>query len=192
MATSREFLELGDQWLITYSHIISNTPITTLFIIGHCLESYCKAVILKNNPEANILKYGHDIESMIIEIKSTTGVLKDVLFYPNVEKRFMTSCPIPFTDTLMSDEEYLHFVPNQELYWVAKFQKDIKYLGTTGNKMPTQYGVMVMSRNPHWIPILKELRNYIKDNHEESFEISRFLSGTNSPEFAYEYIKLIC
>jgi len=130
---------------------------------------------------------------MITEIKNDIGILNGVVFYPNIESRFMTGGPIPFTDTLMSDAEYLHFVPNQELYWVAKFQKDIKYLGTTGKKMPTQYSVIVMERNPYWIPIIRELREYIKDApNTESFQITSFISRTSGPQFAQEYLRLIC
>ena len=192
MATSREFLELGDQWLITYAHIISDTPITTLFIIGHCLESYCKAALLKNDSKADVFKFGHDIESMIIEIKNVTTILKEVRFYPNVEPRFMTGGLIPFTDTLMSDEEYLHFISNQELYWVAKFQKEIKYFGTSGKKVPMQYSVTVIARNPHWVAILKEIRDYIKDDSTEgSFEMSRFINSIDSPKFAVDFIRMI-
>jgi hypothetical protein len=195
MATHHEFRDLGDQWLISYACTISNMPVPTLFVIGHCLEAYCKAAILKNNPSVDIFdrKYGHDIEAMITEIKNDIGILNGVVFYPNVESRFMTGGLIPFTDTLMSDAEYLHFVPNQELYWVAKFQKDIKYLGTTGKKMPTQYSVLVMERNPYWIPIIRELREYIKDTpNTETFQITSFFSRSNAPQFAHEYLRLIC
>jgi hypothetical protein len=195
MATDREFKDLGDQWLISYACTISNTPIPTLFVIGHCLEAYCKAAILKNNPTANIFdkKYGHDIEAMLVEIKKDISILSNVTFYPNVETRFMTGGPIPFTDEIMSDIEYLHFVSNQELYWVAKFQKDVKYLGTSGKKMPTQYSVLVMERNPYWIPIIKELRDYIKDSMPgESLHISKFLSEENKNHFAYSFINAIC
>ncbi|PZO38333.1 MAG: hypothetical protein DCF19_16780 [Pseudanabaena frigida] len=193
MATHHEFRDLGDQWLISYACTIANMPIPTLFIVGHCLEAYCKAAILKNNPSVNIFRYGHDIETMINDIKRDIGILNGVMFYPDVESRFMTGGLIPFTDTLMSDIEYLHFVPNQELYWVAKFQKDIKYLGTTGRRMPTQYSILVMERNPYWLPIMRELRGYIQDTrNEESFHMASFLSRPNSPPFALEYLRQIC
>jgi len=172
MATYHEFRDLGDQWLISYACTISNMPIPTLFIVGHCLEAYCKAAVLKNNPSVNIFRYGHEIETMINDIKRDIGILSGIMFYPNVESRFMTGGLIPFTDSLMSDIEYLHFVPNQELYWVAKFQKDIKYLGTTGRRMPT---------------------HYIQDTPNiESFHMSSFLSRPNSPLFALEYLRQIC
>jgi hypothetical protein len=188
-------MSLGDQWLISYACTISSMPVPTLFIIGHCLEAYCKAAILKNNPTVDILakQYGHDIEAMINEIKKDIGILNNVVFLPHVENRFMTGGPIPFTDSLMSDVEYLHFVPNQELYWVAKFQKEIKYLGTTGKSMPTQYSVTVMERNPYWVPIIKELRMYLKNSPEpESFQMNFYLSRNNVPEFAREYLNQIC
>ena len=193
MATYHEFRDLGDQWLISYACTISNMPIPTLFIVGHCLEAYCKAAVLKNNPSVNIFRYGHEIETMINDIKRDIGILSGIMFYPNVESRFMTGGLITFTDSLMSDIEYLHFVPNQELYWVAKFQKDIKYLGTTGRRMPTQYSVLVMERNPYWLPIMRELRGYIQDTPNiESFHMSSFLSRPKSPLFALEYLRQIC
>jgi hypothetical protein len=193
MATHHEFINLGDQWLISYACTIANMPIPTLFIVGHCLEAYCKAAILKNNPSVNIFRYGHEIETMINDTKRDISILNGIMFYPNVESRFMTGGLIPFTDSLMSDIEYLHFVPNQELYWVAKFQKDIKYLGTTGRRMPTEYSVVVMERNPYWLPIMRELRGYIQDTtNVESFHMSSFLSRPNSPPFALEYLRQIC
>jgi hypothetical protein len=65
-------------------------PIPTLFIVGHCLEAYCKAAVLKNNPSVNIFRYGHEIETMINDIKRDIGILSGIMFYPNVESRFMT------------------------------------------------------------------------------------------------------
>jgi hypothetical protein len=147
------------------------------------------------SPSIDILKkqYGHDIESMIGEIQRNIGILSSVEFLPNVESRFMTGGPIPFTADLMSDAEYLHFVPNQELYWVAKFQKDIKYLGTSGKKMPTQFSVFVMERNPYWIPILRELRDYVKDTSDAgNFQVKTFFGRSNVPPDVREYLALIC
>ncbi len=37
--TYQEFFDLGDQWLIAYAGSSANTPIPTLFMIGHCLEA---------------------------------------------------------------------------------------------------------------------------------------------------------
>lgn len=65
MPNHHEFLELGDEWLISYSHIIWNNPATTLFTIGHSLEAYCKGVLLKYDPTINIRSYSHDIQKML-------------------------------------------------------------------------------------------------------------------------------
>jgi hypothetical protein len=195
MANHFEFLNLGDQWLISYASTISNMPIPTLFIIGHCLEAYCKAAILKHNPSINIYekKYGHNIENMLLQIKAEIGIIQYIQFYPNVESRFMTGGPIPLTDALMSDPEYLHYVPNQELYWVAKFQKDIKYFGTSGKYMPTQYGVTVMERNIYWVQLLRDLRSYIVHAPEiQSPQMQIHLNHNNPPLYVREYLHLIC
>ncbi len=194
MATYQEYRELGDQWLITYACTISGMPAPTLFIIGHSLEAYCKSAILKKKNTANLLSkpYNHSIESMIQEIKREIGILQDIEFLPNVDKKFMTGGPPILSEELMRDKEYLHYISNQELYWVAKYQKDIKYLGTSGKPMPTQYSIMVMERNPYWISIFKELRNFIMDNSNVSMYMESFLNSKTSPMFAVEYLKWIC
>jgi hypothetical protein len=192
MATYQEFRELGDQWLISYACTISNMPAPTLFIVGHCLEAYCKAALLKNNPSINVTKFSHEIEDMIEEIKRDIGIMTGLSFYSDVENRFMTGGLVPFSDTLMSDSEYIHYVANQELYWVSKFQKDIKYLGTSGKKMPTQYSILVMERNPYWISIMKEIRSYLLDTPDNSFQMGLFFRRNNAPDFAIEYLKQIC
>ncbi len=189
MATYQEFRELGDQWLISYACNIANTPAQTLFVIGHCLEAYCKSAILKNDSSINIAdrKYGHNIEFMIGEIKRDIGLFSALHFHQDVESKFMTGGPIPIA--LSADPHYEHYVVNQELYWVAKFQKDIKYLGTTGGKMPTQYGIMVMNRNPYWLPILKEINNYISDLPPFNFSVDVFLRDGNIPEIFKSYVR---
>lgn len=191
MATYFEFRELGDQWLIFYACAISRMPIPTLFTIGHCLEAYCKSAILKTDPKANVIQYGHDIESMISKIQQDSGLLTHVTLKPNVEKRFMTGRPIPFTNELMSDLEYIHYVENQELYWVSKFQKEIKYLGTNDRRMPTQFSLVVMERNPYWIPTLKELRGFLMENSNTSMYMDNFLKNS-SIEYAVQYLRQIC
>jgi hypothetical protein len=195
MPSHNEFNDLGDQWLVAYACTNSNMPIPTLFTIGHCLEAYCKSALLKHDPKLKLTgrNYGHNIESMVSEIKTKIGILKSVFFMPNVEARFMTGGPIPLTDALMSDAEYLHYVPNQELYWTAKFQKELKYIGTSGNGMPVQFGILVMERNPYWVPLLKELRSYLRNGEVyETPTMQSFLSSANYPQFAREFVQRVC
>jgi hypothetical protein len=189
MATYQEFRELGDQWLISYACNIANTPAQTLFVVGHCLEAYCKAAILKNDSTVNIAdkKYGHNIGFMIGEIQRDIGILTSLSFRPGVESKFMTGGPIPIG--LSADPDYAHYVANQELYWVAKFQKDIKYLGTTGGKMPTQYSIMVMNRNSYWLPIIKEINRYISDQPPFNFSVDVFLRDRNIPDAFKIYVR---
>lgn len=192
--TWQEFCEVGDQWLVSYLFSTSLAPAPTLFAVGHCLEAYCKAVILKDDPTVNIYqkRYGHNIEDMIIEIKGKTGLLKAVEFLPSVESKFMTGGPIPFSDTLMSDSAYVHYVANQELYWVSKFQKDLKYIGTSGERMPSQFSFVVMERNPYWIPILNEMRSFLRRGEpNETLHISSIAMRGALPAETKSYLEAI-
>jgi hypothetical protein len=195
IGTSTELLtfsELADQWLIAYACTFSSMPLPTLFIVGHCLEAFCKSAILKNDPSINVSggKYGHDVEFMLTEIKSKCGILSSVSFLPDVESRFMTGGLIPMS--LTSDPSYLHYIANQELYWTAKYQKELKYLGTPGRNMPVQYAVLVMERNPYWIPILKELRQYVRSGLTgESQTILTFRAKANVMPAAMQFVNAV-
>ena len=192
MPNSSEFAELADQWLIAYACSVSGQPTPTLFIIGHCLEAFCKSALLKNNPSLNIYgrNYGHDIEAMIGEIKRDIGMLPAIHFLPTVESKFMTGGLVTLQQT--SDPEYQHYIENQELYWTAKFQKELKYIGTSGKGMPAQFAILVMERNPYWIPIIKELRSYVVDpTVGQSFTMQSYLRRTDLPAFVIKYLEAI-
>ena len=191
MGNHLDFLELADQWLITYSTNISNMPAPTLFIIGHCFEAYCKSAIAKHDESIDLhKKFGHKIEDMINYLKDNVGLMK----YLNIEQgieNFMTNGPVPLS--LPPDQQiiYNNYIENQELYWVMKFLKDLKYIGTKGKTMPTQYSILVMERNPYWINILKEIRDYIcKNENPYNLSINNFSERQNI-EFAKEYINKI-
>ena len=194
MSAHDDYLDLADQWLVQYACVISRMPIPTLFTIGHRLEAYCKAALLKSSPDRPVFTKGegHHIEGFISRIQAETGLLRQLSFFPEVENRFMTGGLIPLTESLSSEPIYRHYLENQELYWIAKFQQELKYLGTPGKRMPSQFSVLVMARNPYWIPILGELRKYVaKEFPQEGLTAQRFLR-CDAPDFAKEYVANVC
>lgn len=185
------FCELGDQWLIVYANSLTFPSPVTLFMVGHCLESYCKSALLRIDPFRNVVGFGHNIERMLNTLKDEANLLQDISFHPDVENSYMTGGLIPVSET--DNPEYTHYIQNQELYWTAKFQKELKYLGTPGKRMPTEYALFVMNRNPYWIPVLGELRSFTRDGFEnESMPIISYRSQSNPEMFERQFVDSIC
>lgn len=160
--SGHNFFELADQWLAAYAMNFSNAPAPTLFILGHCIESYCKAALL-TQPEAEVAsgkRYGHDVGGMLLELQDRQNILQGYRLNNATSDKYLFMSPVPFEET--SNPEFQHFIANQELYWVANFQKNLKYLGTPGRDMPSQFSLVVMGRNPYWIPFLRELRHFCR------------------------------
>lgn len=152
---SMDFLLLADQWLIHYASITSKTPIPTLFAVGHALELYAKAAILKNDQGINVYKEGHDIWSLIVKLKTDYNILETYDIRERVLSQFLNG-NIAYYESDSSDAE--NYRMNMEFYWVASLLKDIKYLGTYCRSISNGYFLVVKERNPYWIPILRELR----------------------------------
>ncbi len=178
-----DFLILADQWLVHYASTTSNTPIPTLFAVGHALELYLKAALLKCDKEFNVRKRGHDILPMISILKNDYNVLKSLDVNDHIMDHYLNGSIELFESDSSDAENYRN---NIEFYWVARLLKDIKYLGTYCESIKNGYFLVVKARNPYWIPIIRELRQIsipdIKISHNYS------ISNNNKVD---EYIKSI-
>lgn len=149
---------LGDQFLVLYSQVASNTPAATLFNVGHAAELYLKAVAIRTNPTARPSSFNHGVASLLRMVQSQ-GLLTNYQMNDQFRDRFMGVCPHPIE--LMQDADYCSYIANQELYWVAYYLADLKYLGTEHKRAPDIFGLTVMCCNPYWIPFFSELRGHL-------------------------------
>ena len=154
------FARLGDEFVISYSRLTGQTPAATVFNIGHGIELYLKAVILKLEPETDVLTYRHDVGKLLSDINSLEpGLLKDF----QLNSRFYTK----FIDKKIGenidydDPDYAEFLTHQELYWVAKYLMHIKYLGTPRTRLPESYVFYSTPCSQYWIAFLKEIRSFL-------------------------------
>ena len=193
----QRFAELGDQFLIGYSKLDGGTPAVTLFNVGHAVELYLKALLLKDDPQCDVgKKYGHQVDKMILDLApSHQSALSAYLLRSSVYQKFMHQL-VPAIET--ADPDYEHYVLNQEMYWVARYLADLKYLGSKHKKMPDTYAVFCVPCNPYWLnfflamrtelgwPILgmwsDPIRNFLGRNHTNSVS-TNFLShfSTSGP-----------
>jgi hypothetical protein len=154
------FARLGDEFIISYSKLTGQTPAATVFNIGHAVELYLKAIILKLKPDSNVLKFGHDVGRLLKKINSLES---ELLVNFQLDERFYAK----FIDKKIgqeidhNDTKYSHFLVHQELYWVAKYLVHIKYLGTPKTKLPESYVFYCTPCSQYWIAILKEIRKFL-------------------------------
>ena len=158
MAHWQQFAMVADEFLLAYSQIRSNTPAATLFNIGHAAELYLKAAALKLDPTKAAKTYGHGLVGLL-DLLHANGQLRHFNVKESIRDRIMKQWPRPVS--ALADPDFQEYTQNQELYWVAYYLADVKYLGSEHVRAPAQFGLMVMARNPYWVPFFKELRLYL-------------------------------
>lgn len=151
---------LGDEFIIAYSRLDGQTVPVTLFTIGHAVELYLKATILKLDPNIDILKLGHRVDKLIEKVKDLEPTL--LVRYnlrESVYDKFMNGKLITVEQS--TDPDYEHYIINQELYWISKYLMDLKYLGSIHKTIPNTFGIFIRACNPYWIEFFKELRIFL-------------------------------
>lgn len=149
---------VADEFLLAYSQVHTNTPAATLFTIGHAAELYLKAAALKLDPTRAAKSYGHGLVGLL-DMLHTNGQLNQFTVRESIRDNIMTKWPHPAS--MFSDPDFLEYTQHQELYWVAYYLADVKYLGSEHVRAPDQFGLMVMPRNPYWVSFFKEIRLYL-------------------------------
>ena len=157
---------VGDEFLLVYSQIETNTGAATLFTIGHAAELYLKAVALKLDPTKAAKSYKHGLAGLL-DLMHSNGLLTSYTVKESIRDSIMHKWPHPIE--VMSNPNFSEYTANQELYWIAYYLADLKYLGSEHMRAPEQYGLMVMTRNPYWLPFFKELRQFLAWPSDGSF-----------------------
>jgi len=152
----QSFAMLGDEFIVAYASMSAITPAATLFVVGHAVELYLKALLLKDDPSCNVTKYSHKVDRMLAALVRNGHPNIAMYDLPNIDVNKWMHRPIPIGET--SDPEYDSYVRNQELYWVAKYLPDLKYLGTMHKTMPNQFAVPCWPCNPYWAQFFAAVR----------------------------------
>jgi hypothetical protein len=175
---SEHFAMLGDQFLISYALQTHVVVPAQLFLVGHAAELYLKAVLLSVEPDIPASKRGHNVGSMLKLMQALPEpLLKGYVLRPAVFQNYMGGGLVPMS--AMTDPDYLHYIANQELYWISMYLADIKYLGTEHKTLPNAYGVFVRCANPYWVPFFREMRAHLCWPRENSWldHVGTFLAG---------------
>ena len=162
----QKLAEIGDQFLILYSQSIASTPAATLFSIGHAAELYLKAAAVYIDPSKSGKNYRHSLPELL-KLMHSNGLL--ISYKINDEIRDSIMLRSPHTIDILSNSNYLEYISNQELYWVAYYLSDLKYLGSEHIRAPELFNILVMTRNPYWIPFFKEIQAFLNWPSVNSF-----------------------
>jgi hypothetical protein len=153
------FAALADDFLIAYAEQSGAATPAMLFTVGHAVELYLKAALVAQNANTDPKKSRHRVDDMLKTVQGwTPPLLAGYVLRASVPPKFMAG-PVPVAMT--ADPDYGHYVAHQELYWVANFLADLKYLGASHVKLPLTYAVSAMSRNPVWLLVLIRFRGHL-------------------------------
>lgn len=158
MATWQNLASLGDQFLLLYAQSTTNTPAATLFTVGHAAELYLKAFALHVDPSKLPSSYKHGVAGLL-DLAHSKGLLRGYEVHLKIRDNIMSKWPHPIE--MMNDPNFQAYTQHQELYWVAYYLADVKYLGSEHLRAPESFGIMVMARNTYWVPFFYELRQYL-------------------------------
>ena len=159
MADWDDFLWPADQWFVAYA-TAPPAPAVTLFAIGHTVELYLKAAFMKQTgDEQQAMAFNHKIKRLWDTLKAN-----DPAFMPSYELRDVVynSDFAKFHGKNLSHDTWMHFIKNQELYWIAKHLADLKYIGVRLKTIEHPGWLGMEHPNDYWIAFLKELRGYLQ------------------------------
>ena len=186
------FLPAADEWIINYSLICPEGLISVkLFSIGHALELYLKAAYTKitgNIDQAIGLR--HDLPKIWKDCQK-----EDPAFLPGYELRQSV-----LDQDLLHGEVYSnldkddrkHFSQNRELYVVAKYLADLKYLGAPLKNVKGAFALAIVFPNPKWVELFKELRAYLGHPEEGKLDIiQHHIEEGKLPPTSVEFLRQI-
>ena len=183
------FLSAADEWFIAYAlpPVLMDVK---FFAIGHTVEMYLKAANTKITGDIKrAMKFGHQIKAIWDDCKA-----KDSAFMPQYEIRDdiynMDLVPSPYKG--LNKEDTIHLGNNYELYIIAKYLPDLKYLGAPPRKMKTGAGLYLLYPNSYWIYFLKDMRRYLGHPEEGRMDkISFHIEHSTLPPETVRFLKML-
>jgi hypothetical protein len=183
------YLRTADEWIVNYSLPILNLTSVKLFSVGHALELYLKASIAKLTGDVDAaVNFGHDIPAIWERCKQL-----DSSFLPAFElrKTILARDLLDHGDySQLEKYDLLHFLRHQELYVVAKYLADLKYLGAPLKKIKGAYAIAVFFPNPEWPTLFASLRRHLGHPEEGKLDVIQYhIEESALPPFSIQFLK---
>lgn len=154
----------GDQWFITYAcqspFPLQNIAWTALQL---SVELYLKAKLVKETGATKeAFKFGHNIEGILRKCQEVDPsflpsfhIKRDIL---QVGKELFRHIGPDFRCKKLTDSQNTEVKAQLELYVLAHFGADLKYLGAPLKTQDGQFCIGFSTHNPMWINFFKEAR----------------------------------
>jgi len=183
------FLWAADEWFITYS-LPPPLMHVKFFAIGHTVELYLKAANTKITGDIErTIGFGHKVKAIWDNCKA-----KDSAFMPQYKIRddiYNRDLQLsPFKG--LNAKDTIHLGNNYELYIIAKYLPDLKYLGAPPKikTMKGDAGLYLIYYNGYWINFLKDMRRYLGHPEEGRRDtISFHIDRSTMPPEAVRFLK---
>lgn len=134
-------MDSGDAFLISYA-VLPPIPEVTLFLVGHAVELYLKAVLTKQTRNIDeTIKFGHSVGDLLMECQKN-----EASFMPEINCK-----------KLKTEEEYRS--RHHELYTIIENLADLKYIDTTKKKGGFPFAFVFP--NSYWIDFFRKIRIYL-------------------------------
>ena len=157
------FADLADQFLVAYVSVsVFEASTAALFNVGHAVELYLKAAHCAHAADARVESYGHDVQRLLNDLRSKEPeLLAEYALRPGAIRKYVTCADLPAAAAV--DPDYLHFNQNRELYWIATFLAETKYLfASPGKRLKGRdFVVFIFGLNEYWLPFFRQLRAYL-------------------------------
>lgn len=189
---SLAFVDVGDQFLITYACASHAGMAACLFNVGHAVELYLKAVILKAQPHTDVSKYGHNIKRLLTDVQAAVpSILPNYTLRSSAADKWLLNPVGP--NGFGIDPDYDHYIYNIELYWISRFLVDTKYLFASHKAIKGSFLIFFTARNEYWQPFFREIRSYL-GLPDPTRHYDRLVEAVNNPAIpraAREYLSKV-
>jgi hypothetical protein len=183
------FLWAADEWFITYSL----PPVlihVKFFAIGHTVELYLKAANTKITGDIDrAIRFGHQVKAIWDDCKAKdSAFMEEYEIRDDIYDRDLLTRPYEG----LNEENRIHLGNNYELYIIAKYLPDLKYLGAPPKTMKGQAGLALIYPNTYWIGFLKDMRRYLGHPEEGRMDIISFhIDNSTMPPETVHFLKML-
>jgi HEPN domain-containing protein len=181
----QSFVWLADEFLISYA-CAPNAGKAALFNIGHAVELYLKAVLVKANSKKDVSDYGHNIEELLTVVQSSHAPLLSRYVLKKGAFKWLHNTIAPEGH----DADYEHYRNHQELYWLSRYLVDTKYLFASHRQIKGSFALIYCSLNEYWQPFFREIRQHLGIPNSESGPDVLAIAARDSetPPYARKYL----
>lgn len=188
----KSFVDVGNQFLISYACAPHAGMAAGLFNVGHAVELYLKATILKVRPNTDASSYGHRIERLLKDVQAAAPLLlSNYTVRPEAADKWLLNPVGPRASGV--DPDYDHYIQNNELYWVSRHLQDTKYLFASHKAIRGSFAIIYAGLNEYWQPFFREIRQHLGLPSPEwkPDRLEQAVSNRAIPGYARDYLAKI-